>query len=94
MKYDNLNFSLINDDGEEVTCDIISIIQNEENRNEPYVVFTDYMLDENKKFVTQYGKIIEENGEYTLKKINEIETINKIKESIANEIINYAREQI
>lgn len=94
MKYDNLSFSLINNDGEEIVCDILSVIPNEENSNEPYVVFTDYMLDENKKFVTQYGKIVEENDEYTLKEVTDEIVIEKIKNALANDIISYAKDQI
>ena len=62
MKYEDLSFEVVNDDGLEVECDILSIVPNEENKNEPFVVFTDYMLDENDEFVLQFGKVIEEDG--------------------------------
>ena len=41
MKYEDLSFSIINDQGIEVECDILSIVPNLENNDEPFVVFTD-----------------------------------------------------
>ena len=46
MKYEDLSFTLKDDNGEDITCDILSVVPNEANLDEPYVVFTDYMLDE------------------------------------------------
>ena len=94
MKYEDLSFSIINDQGIEVECDILSIVPNLENNDEPFVVFTDYMLDDNDQFVLQYGKVIEENGEYILKVIDDDKVINVIKESLTDEVVSYVNSQI
>lgn len=87
MNNKDLSFDVKNEDGEEFTCDVLSIIPNEENKNEPYIVFTDYLLDENDEFILHFGKIKEANGEYQLVGIEEKETIQKIKEQLGNETV-------
>ena len=61
---------------------------------EPYVVFTDYMLDDNDEFVMQYGKIIEIDGNFVLKTVNEPSIIDKIKDALSDDIVSYVNEQI
>ena len=58
IKNKDLSFDIKTQDGEEVTCDILSVVPNEENKNEPYIVFTDYLLDENDEFILHFGKIM------------------------------------
>ena len=94
MKYEDLSFDIINDEGLEVSCDITAVIPNLENSEEPYVMYTDYMLDENDNFKTYYGQIIEENNEPKLKRIKDQETINKIVELSKDEIVKYVNEQV
>ena len=94
MKYKDLSFDVVNDDGIEVQCDILSIVPNEDNKNEPYVVFTDYMLDENDEFVLQFGKVIEENGEYKLQKINDTEIIKEIRSQLTDDVVSYVNKQV
>lgn len=94
MKYKNLSFDVLDDKGNKIKCDIISVVPNEENDKESYVVFTDYMLDENDEFVMQYGKVIEENGEYTLEKIDDPKIIDLIKDSLKDEIVKFVNTQV
>ena len=94
MKYEDLSFDILNDEGLEVTCDITAVIPNPESEEEPYVMFTDYMLDENDNFKTSYGQIISENGESKLKVIKDTETINRINELSEDEIVKYVNEQV
>ena len=94
MKYKDLSFDVVNDDGIEVQCDILSIVPNKENKNEPYVVFTDYMLDENDEFVLQFGKVIEEDGEYKLQKETDTNIIRKIREQLTDDIVSYVNKQV
>jgi len=58
MKYEDLSFNAINKDGIEVICDILCVVSNEKNSEEPYVIYTDYTMDEHDEFIKQYGKII------------------------------------
>ena len=94
MKYDDLSFTIKNDKNEDIVCDIISVVPNDENEEEPYVVFTDYMLDSNNDFIMQYGKVIEIDGNFILKTINEEAIIDKIKNALNDDIISYVNEQI
>lgn len=94
MKYEDLSFTVKNDAGEDVICDVISVVPNEDNQEEPYVVFTDYMLDANDEFVMQYGKVIEVGGDFVLKTVEDENVINKIKEALSDDIVSYVNNQI
>ena len=63
------NFTIVDDNGNEVICDVISVLHDEKN-NEVFVVYTDYTLNENNQFNTYLSQMIEKNGEYTLKGIS------------------------
>ena len=94
MKYEDLSFNIINDDGLEVICDITAVIPNIENSEEPYVTYTDYMLDEHDEFVTYYGKIIMENDIPKLERIIDHDLIYKIKRLANDEIVKYVNDQV
>jgi hypothetical protein len=94
MKYEDLSFKVTLDNGEEIECDIVSVVPNPNNKEEPFVVFTDYLLDENNEFVLQYGKVIKENDEYVLKTVNDESVIDLIKEQLTDEIVDNVNEQI
>ena len=94
MKYEDLSFTVKNNDGEDVVCDIVSVVPNDENKDEPYVVFTDYMLDENDEFILQYGKVIEVEGDFVLKIVTDTSVIEKIKQGLTDDIVSYVNTQI
>ena len=94
MKYEDLSFTTTNKDGLEVICDILAVIPNPTNNEEPYVIYTDYTLDENDEFVKQYGKVIEVEGEFVLKTIEDEKTIELIKHEAEDETVKYVNEQI
>ena len=94
MKYEDLSFDVLDEEGNTIKCDILSVVPNEENNNESYVVFTDYMLDENDEFIMQYGKIIDNNGEYTLEKIDDPKVIDLIKDSLKDDIVKFVNTQV
>ena len=71
MKYEDLSFTLKDDNGEDITCDILSVVPNEANLDEPYVVFTDYMLDEDDEFVLEYGKLVKEGEDFNLVRVSD-----------------------
>ena len=54
---DNFSFNTIDENGEEVINDVVSIIPSEDNSDEPYVVFTDYSLDDKDEFINKYGRL-------------------------------------
>ena len=79
MKYEDLSFTLKDDNGEDITCDILSVVPNEANLDEPYVVFTDYMLDEDDEFVLEYGKIVKDGEDFNLVRVSDPKEIDIIK---------------
>lgn len=94
MKFEDLSFNMTNKDGLEVICDITSVIPNEENSEEPYVVFTDYMMDSDENFIYQYGRLVKVDDEYVLKVIDDGNVINYIKEMQKDEIVDYVNTQV
>jgi hypothetical protein len=94
MKYDDLSFTVKDNKGNDVVCDILSIVPNDENPKEPYVVFTDYMLDENDEFVLQYGKVVEFNDNYILDAVTDPVIVEKIKNGLTDDIVAYVNEQV
>lgn len=94
MKQEDLSFTIKNEQGMEVICDIVSVVPNNENEEEPYVVFTDYMLDENNEFVLQYGKLIKVDGIDVLRTVNDNDVVLYIKSQLTDEIVNYVNTQI
>ena len=93
INYKDLSFTVKNEDGEEIICDVLSVVPNEENKNEPYVVFTDYLLDDNDEFILQFGRIIEDNGEYKLLGIEDKEIIKEIRNQLGDSVVSYVNKQ-
>jgi uncharacterized protein YrzB (UPF0473 family) len=77
---DDYSFTIINDQGIEVTCDVISLI-NDNDTNQLYVVYTDYLLTKNNKFRILVSELVEDNYNYILKDINDEEKIEEIKKT-------------
>jgi uncharacterized protein YrzB (UPF0473 family) len=67
-RQEEYNFTVVNELGEEVICDVISMLQDEKT-GELFVLYTDYTLNDKKQFNTYLSQFIEKRGEYSLKKI-------------------------
>lgn len=65
---DDYSFTVINDQGMEVKCDIISLITDDKT-NQMYIIYTDYVLTQNDKFRILVSEIVNDNGEYRLQDI-------------------------
>ena len=94
MKLEDLSFTTVNKDGIEMICDILTVVPNPENKEEPYVIYTDYTLDDNDEFVNSYGKIVEDNGEFVLRTITDEKTINIIMREAEDEVVKYVNKEI
>jgi len=81
MENELLSFDMKIEDGQDVVCEVTTIVPNEDNPDEPYVVFTDNRLDENNNYIMQYGKLV--NGQTELIIIDDEEIIRLINEAIA-----------
>ena len=94
MKYEDLSFTMVNEDGEELINDILSIVPNERNTDEPYVVFTDYTLDAEDEFIKKYGRLGKKNNEYYIETNLSKEEIDYIKKGLEDEIVKYVNDVI
>ena len=93
MKYEDLSFTIKNKEGLDVICDIVSVVPNDDG-DEPYVVFTDYLMDENDEFITQYGKLVKVDDDYVLKVVDDEKVIELIKEKLQDEIVDYVNKSV
>lgn len=66
MNKEDLSFITKDKNGVEVINDILMVIPNEKNKNEPYVIYTNYELDENDEFINYYAILKKENDSYYL----------------------------
>lgn len=93
MKYDDLSFE-VEENGVVLKCDILEVIPNKNNSEEPYVIYTDYSLDDNDEFKEKYGKLVTNNDNYYIEVNLSSEEIKIIEESRDNEIIHYVNDII
>lgn len=84
MKYDDLNFT-ISSGATNLKYDVIAVVPNDDCLKEPYIVFTDYILDDNDDFILYYGKLINYNGATIIKKITNSKEKSYIKERMKND---------
>ena len=79
-KNDEYNFTVVDENGKEVVCDVISIV-NDEKTNEIYVLYTDYSINEKNQFNTYLSQLIENKGDFSLKRIESKEKYHYILEN-------------
>lgn len=75
------SFTITNDNGIEVVCDTLAIV---EQAGEPIIIYTDYTLDENNKFNLYVSKVVEKDNNYMLEKIDNYEDIPEIQKTLEN----------
>ena len=67
---EEMNFTVVTENGEEVICDVISLYQDEKN-DELFVLYTDYSFDSNQKFKVYLSQLIETEGAFRLKLVKD-----------------------
>ena len=77
---EDFSFTIINDQGMEVTCDLISII-NDNDTNQVYVVYTDYLLTKANKFRILISELVENDDSYILVDVKDAEKKEEIKKT-------------
>jgi uncharacterized protein YrzB (UPF0473 family) len=77
---DEYNFTVIDDNGKEVICDVISLLKDEKN-GDMFVLYTDYTLNDKNQFNTYLSQLVENKGEYRLKSIENREKYNYLLEN-------------
>lgn len=80
-------FTIFNEQGIEVTCDVIAIIEQEDQN--PLIVYTDYSLDENDEFNVFVSELEESGDSYNLIEATNYENIEEVKQSVEEAIHNF-----
>lgn len=73
-------FSITNNDGIEVLCDTLGIIEQED----PIIIYTDYTLDKDNKFNLYVSKVVNKDDNFVLEKIDNYENIPEIQKALEN----------
>lgn len=80
---DKLSFTVINKEGIEVKCDVLSMISDKDSRI--YLLYTDYLLDESgKKFRLLASELVEQKSDFILKDIEDKEKLDVLISSAKN----------
>ncbi len=77
---DDYSFTIINDQGMEVKCDVISIISDNDT-GQVYIVYTDYLLTKTNKFRVLISELVEMNGDYILKDVRDASKVEELKKT-------------
>jgi len=85
---DDLYFT-INKDGQDVKCDIISLI-NGEDENETYIAFTDHTKDENNQEYLQIAKVIKNGDQYIINDDIKKEYVKNLVDKMYNSLYKFA----
>ena len=75
------SFTITNDNGIEVVCDTLAVVQQNE---EPIIIYTDYTLDKDNKFNLYVSKVTLKDDNFILEKINNYENIPDIQNALNN----------
>ena len=75
------SFTITNDNGIEVVCDTLALV---EQAGEPIIIYTDYTLDDDNKFNLYISKVVEKDNNYILEKIDNYENIPEIQKALEN----------
>lgn len=75
------SFTITNDNGIEVVCDTLAVVQQNE---EPIIIYTDYTLDKDNKFNLYVSKVTLKDDNFILEKINNYENIPEIQKVLNN----------
>ena len=94
MKYEDLSFTTKNESGEELINDIIGVVPNNKNSEEPYVIYTDYQLAADGEFIKNYGRLVKDGDNFGLETNLTKSEIAYIEENMNDEIVKYVNDTI
>ena len=75
---EEMNFTIVNENGIEVKCDVLSIINDDNDKT--YIIYTDYTLNENNEYNVFVSQIINEGENYKLEKVEDPSLISGFQE--------------
>ena len=70
---EEMNFTIVNNDGIEVKCDVLSIINDEEDKT--YLLYTDYILNDNNEYNVYVSQFIKDEDNFILEEIDNLDLI-------------------
>lgn len=73
------SFTITNDDGMEIICDTLALIESQDN---PIVIYTDYTLDDNNKFNVFVSQLVANGDNFSLETIDNYQSIPEIKKAL------------
>lgn len=77
------SFTIINDKGMEVTCDVVSMITDKDDRT--YLLYTDYLLDDKGSFRLLASELVQtKENDFMLKDIDDQEKLYELVKSAKN----------
>lgn len=76
------SFTIINNEGIEVTCDVVSMITDEQSRI--YLLYTDYLLDDKGNFRLLASELVQSENDFILKDIGDKEKLKELVSSAKN----------
>ena len=88
LNEDEMTFTVINDDGNEIQCEVLFTFESDETHKN-YIVYTDNTLDENgntKVFASIYEPDVDETKLFPIETAQEWAVIENILEKLQNEI--------
>ena len=79
MNNEGYNFTVINKEGMEVTCDVISMVADADSKI--YLLYTDYLLDDKGNFRLLASELVEKNKDFILQDIKDKKKLKEIIDS-------------
>lgn len=76
------SFTVINNEGMEVTCDVISMITDEDSKI--YLLYTDYLLDDNGNFRLLASELVQKKEDFILQDIEDKQKLSELVKSAKN----------
>ena len=76
------SFTVINKEGIEVTCDVVSMITDSSSRI--YLLYTDYLLDDNGNFRLLASELVQKKNDFILQDIEDKEKLKELVKSAKN----------
>lgn len=77
------SFTIINDEGMEVTCDVVSMITDKDDRI--YLLYTDYLLDDKGSFRLLASELVQtKENDFMLKNIDDKKKLSELVKAAKN----------
>ena len=70
---EEMSFVITNDKGVEVKCDVLSVINDDDNKT--YIIYTDYTLNNNDEYNIYVSQMISEGDSFKLEEIDNLDLL-------------------